>query len=171
MKKVKEKRTKSKKVVVDTRNIESVSLFKVELIKKWGFEHDLIHEVLSQYNMEIVEFSYDHATIMITLLEKHLGTMTEQQKRGYIASKKVNYKRLGDNTSPVFAFTVLSTLYTMLVSNSDLSVYSFLIYAALALFGLVVIKILSSGKPKFYGQIINSVEDMMIPSAAESKKH
>ena len=94
-----------KKLLVDFNKFKSVMSFKNDLKTKWGFNPDQINKTLNKYSGQLFMYSPEHAAIMFELLERHLKPMSKHERSGYIASKKMNYIRLGDSNAPEFLFT------------------------------------------------------------------
>ena len=88
-----------KKLLVDFNKFKSVMSFKNDLKTKWGFNPDQINKTLNKYSGQLFMYSPEHAAIMFELLERHLKPMSKHERSGYIASKKMNYIRLGDSNA------------------------------------------------------------------------
>ena len=150
------------KLLVDFNKFKSVMSLKNDLKTKWGFNPDQINKTLNKYSGQLFMYSPEHAAIMFELLERHLKPMSKHERSGYIASKKLNYIRLGDSNAPEFLFTcafnflLAGTIYVSL--SFDLK---FIICYFIIVFGLITCFLKSTTKPTFYKEILTAIENSL----------
>lgn len=97
-----------------------------------------------------------HAEMMYNLLEQHLESMEKNEVRGYLTSKKINYKSIGDSSSIEFAYTFASAI---VVAVSDIPLWGkFLLFCLWSAIGMIVVIQKTRRNPKFYSEIISEIE-------------
>lgn len=158
--KLKLRNKKSHKLLVDLDNPTSVKSFKSDLNEKWEFNHDQIDKTINKYSGQLFQYSPEHAAIIFELLERHLKPMNKHERSGYIASKKLNYIRLGDSNAPEFLFTcafdflLAGTIYVSLSFDMKFIVCYFIV-----VFGSITYFLKRAAKPAFYKEILATIEN------------
>ena len=151
------------KFPIDLDDPKQVECFKDDLIDKWGFDKNRTEKILRKYRGQLQKYSAMHAEIMYNLLRGHLKSLAPDKQRAYIISKKLNYSALGDTSALEFIFsTVLDialagTIVSILSTEETLFWLGFLV-----VLGIIIPFILLSKKPRFYQEILASVESNLL---------
>lgn len=150
----------SKHLLVNLDSYKSKEKFIYYLVFSWGFERKNIDKELEKYSGIIKKYSPEHATLMYELIGEHLVEMDDVHKQGYISSKKNNYLCLGDSSALKFFLTFLISVFSSaLVSGINIeAIDKILVLGSVILMAMMVVLIKSSLKPKFYHEIISTVE-------------
>ena len=153
----------AKSIQVDFDNEENVGKFIEYLHKTWAFDKKMCKKVLEHYSGKIKRYSAEHATLMHELIREHFNTLSDAEKQGYISSKKTTYSYLGDSSALEFFATFFVSIITSTViasKNANTTPWDKLIVIGVPIaIAIMVVFIKSALKPKFYNEIITTVEN------------
>lgn len=148
------------KFPIDLDEPEQMDLLKNDLLAKWEFDQIKTEKILRKYSGKIQKYSAMHAEIMYNLLRCHLKSLKPDKQRAYIISKKVNYTTLGDVSGLEFYFTsVLNVLLAGAVVSCLSISHKVTICVLLSMVAVIITFIKQSGKPRFFMEILTTVEN------------
>ncbi len=152
-----------KKIQVDINSKNSKQDFIDYLTSSWEFEPKTVKKVLKKYSGKIKRYSPQHATLMYELINEHFDNLSTEQKMGYISSRKTTFAYLGDCSALEFFVTFFASVFTSaIISSTDANIPArdkLGIIVVSAVLAIIVVFVKSALKPKFYHEIITTVEN------------
>ena len=153
----------SKSIQVDFNDKKSVKKFIDYLSDSWEFNDKTIKKVFDKYSGKIKRYSPRHATLMYELIKEHFDDLSDEQKLGYISSRKTTFAYLGDSAALEFFATFFVSVFTSaVISSTDTSITALEKLSVIiipVLLATIIVFIKSALKPKFYHEIITTVEN------------
>lgn len=143
----------AKSIQVDFYDEENVGKFIEYLYKTWDFDKKMSKKILEHYSGKIKRYSAEHATRMYKLTEEHFNTLSVAEKYSY----------LSDNSAFEFFATFFVSVFTSAViasNNTNITTWDKLSVITVPMaIALMVMFIKSALKPKFYKEIITTVQN------------
>ena len=152
-----------RKVQVDFDSPKSKKHFIKYLTSSWNFKETDINKVIQKYSGQIEKYSPEHAALMYDLINEHFKNLSDEHKLGYISSKKTTFAYLEDSSAIEFFVTFFSSVVTSyIISSTNVNISFINKFEAIAIpffLAIIVVFIKSSLKPKFYYEIITTMEN------------
>ena len=154
-----------KSIQVDFHNKKSRKAFADYLGYSWGVNNKTISKVFSKHSGRIRRYSPEHAVLMYELINEHFDGLSKEERLGYITSKKITFAYFNDSSALEFFITFFASIFVSAVISSTSANITFwdkfCIVVASMLLAIMVVFIKAALKPKFYYEIITTIENNM----------